>query len=634
MPKDNAARSLSITSHESYADAAVIADLVIQEGLSPASVRKSNDVQRSDSNRSNVSRRKGMKTDQINLAFDGHQTTVDMDSMDKSNGTTDIGKGVILNAQFDNHKDFMNGGNGKAMELQDAGVPKSDAKAKLDAPVSLKDMSVLRRIAFAASFLPSIMFVLCFAVILPCQKKMPCIEEIWTTTLDNTVVTYGPQVPGKVVFTFSREGKFGLQGLDSSTGITAWEEMSESAPRSLTCLHLLSNDSMACLVSDTKGNVHFYNAETGEELLSWNPTNKNVIQGGVNKTVHPSLPIILPDCNMDGVSEVVLSTSPVLLKVLFKGFSVSHDNLPTDLCDDRLDGMVPWTTENGTDIVATCKSGGKDRLLRITQENWCSTLKKNNGTGEIIILDTRPSGTFENSKILPTTDGVIVWSQEEVRMIDLNGQMLWSTNISDHSIKNRFVLHGKFDKSGYQVALFSSDLYANLQITTLNSKTGQSVWNRSMENAEISDVSLVQGSEKDFVTVVLRKVEKDLKNEAVPGANETTTSILNLISTEGTEIKSNVPGSKLTEQISFMELNGENTYKIEEKQVSLSEGEAFSTRVAVISQQEDHKYMELIVLRKPTASASDVSSQLKRINIANWDISISHGNSKCFVNEL
>ncbi|KAG8172923.1 hypothetical protein JTE90_029613 [Oedothorax gibbosus] len=201
-----------------------------------------------------------------------------------------------------------------------------------------------------------------------------------------------------------------------------------------------------------------------EELLSWNPTNKNVIQGGVNKTVHPSLPIILPDCNMDGVSEVVLSTSPVLLKVLFKGFSVSHDNLPTDLCDDRLDGMVPWTTENGTDIVATCKSGGKDRLLRITQENWCSTLKKKNGTGEIIILDTRPSGTFENSKILPTTDGVIVWSQEEVRMIDLNGQMLWSTNISAHSIKNRFVLHGKFDKSGYQVALFSSDLYANLQV--------------------------------------------------------------------------------------------------------------------------------------------------------------------------
>ncbi|KAG8172921.1 hypothetical protein JTE90_029611, partial [Oedothorax gibbosus] len=99
-------------------------------------------------------------------------------------------------------------------------------------------------------------------------------------------------------------------------------------------------------------------------------------------------------------------------------------------------------------------------------------------------------------------------------------------------------------------------------------------------NSKDQRVSLVQGSEKDFVTVVLRKVEKDLKNEAVPGANETTTSILNLISTEGTKIKSNVPGSKLTEQISFMELNGENTYKIEEKQVSLSEGEAFSTRVA------------------------------------------------------
>lgn len=180
MPnKDNVGRSLSITSQESYS-AVIIADLVaeVQDQSSPSADRKTA-VLRS---------RKGGKKDETNLGFDGHQTAVvDVESC-KTNGTTDITKGVILNT--DHTKlggDFLNGAGGKAIEMQDAAVGQGKADAeRVDVAASFKDMSVLRRVAFAASFLPSIMFVLCFAVILPCHKKVPCIEEMWVAALNNT----------------------------------------------------------------------------------------------------------------------------------------------------------------------------------------------------------------------------------------------------------------------------------------------------------------------------------------------------------------------------------------------------------------------------------------------------------------
>lgn len=199
MPnKDNVGRSLSITSQESYS-AVIIADLVaeVQDQASPSADRKTA-VQRSNSARSEVLRsRKGGKKDETNLAFDGHQTSV-VDVEGKTNGTMDITKGVILNT--DHTKlggDYLNGAGGKAIELQDAGQGKADAK-KVDTAASFKDMSVLRRVAFAASFLPSIMFVLCFAVILPCHKKVPCIEEMWAASLNNTGKWFSFLVPDGV----------------------------------------------------------------------------------------------------------------------------------------------------------------------------------------------------------------------------------------------------------------------------------------------------------------------------------------------------------------------------------------------------------------------------------------------------
>ncbi|GBM33115.1 hypothetical protein AVEN_9653-1 [Araneus ventricosus] len=197
MPRQSAARSMSLTSQESYS-AVIIADMVA-EVQSPPEHPDIGKGRKNSAKLENGVDVTAAKKVGVNLGYDDRTdatpaAVVNVGTMDavnvnsnRANGT-DISKGVILNAQFGplNQK-ADNLVTEKSIEMNNAHTAQDAKKeTKAEVPTDFKHMSGPRKVAFIFSFLPSIMFVLCFAVILPCEKKLPCIQEMWSLTLNDT----------------------------------------------------------------------------------------------------------------------------------------------------------------------------------------------------------------------------------------------------------------------------------------------------------------------------------------------------------------------------------------------------------------------------------------------------------------
>ncbi|KAF8787937.1 hypothetical protein HNY73_009485 [Argiope bruennichi] len=260
MPRQNAGRSMSLTSQESYS-AVIIADMVAEIPNPP----EQPDIEQGRKNSAKLENATSSpaRKDGVNLGYDDQNeltppAVVNVDSMDinvnsnRANGT-DISKGVILNAQFGPlDKKADNFITEKSIEMNNAQpVQASDAKKepKAEVPTDFKHMSGPRKVAFIFSFLPSIMFVLCFAVILPCEKKLPCIQEMWTLTLNDTEITTRLQLSSGMLFysyVHGASGTNGLIGRDVKTGNQVLNSSTSYVPHLKGCGKLVENSSDAC----------------------------------------------------------------------------------------------------------------------------------------------------------------------------------------------------------------------------------------------------------------------------------------------------------------------------------------------------------------------------------------------------
>lgn len=171
------ARSPSLTSQESYS-AVIIADLVAEVPIVP---EHELDAAK-------------MTNTRTNLAYDGHidgeasPTVNTTDSDNKKNMRTNgagISRGVILNAVQFGQQEAKSKFDEKPMQLTSP-MSVQVLMQPIPEPHGFKDMSIGRKIAFGFSFLPSIFFVLCFAIILPCNVPKPCVDEVWLISLNNT----------------------------------------------------------------------------------------------------------------------------------------------------------------------------------------------------------------------------------------------------------------------------------------------------------------------------------------------------------------------------------------------------------------------------------------------------------------
>lgn len=166
------ARSPSITSQESYS-AVMITDMIADVNVNPELEGTPKSTK-----------------EETNLAFDGHMdgevksSPLEVVDSTKINGSG-ISKGVILNAVQFNSNDSKKTFDKTSVQLT-APLAVPTMIQPVSEPKGFKDMTLKRKIAFGFSFFPSIFFVLCFAVILPCKVPKQCVEEAWIVTFNNT----------------------------------------------------------------------------------------------------------------------------------------------------------------------------------------------------------------------------------------------------------------------------------------------------------------------------------------------------------------------------------------------------------------------------------------------------------------
>ncbi|XP_054708580.1 uncharacterized protein LOC129218363 [Uloborus diversus] len=606
MPKVSA-RSPSLTSQESCS-AVIIADLVadvpIVDDSHIINRRPSGPKDKKDAKHGyNGPAEETFSPAVVNV---GSMETVNMQSARNGGG---ISKGVILNAtqfgpaetrlKLDSEKKEKDIALSPVSPMQVSQVPES---TKEDIMSGFSEMSLSRKIAFGASFLPSILFVLCFAVILPCQKPVPCIEEKFRLILNDTDVSR-LRIPNNIVFTYKNNLENGAMSIDEN-GEELWKTQMKESANFIECGNFASPDRKDCLVMDKSGVLYLFNELDGK--LIWTRS----ITAGHEAVPHPAF---FPDCDGKDVPEIALAVSKDKVRILSQINKVYDVYIPR--CDTNPSRLTSWGNDTA-DLIFICQKGEKE-VLNVAKD-LCS---RNVRVPQIL---SREIGDLSKGKILPTKDGLAVWIQDEVTFYDFNYNPVWTVSTEPHSNKNRFLLYGKFHTVGRQLALFSSDLNSRFLATRLDIENGNTTWTKSIKNTEASDVSHVEGKQKDFAVVVMKKVKNqdDITTEAVARINSVSTTIVSFIANE--EINFHVlngTGDSLVEEISIMELDGkEDGLIIDKKEILAPNGPMHESTILVNVQESDKRPLTIFVVQKSKDNQVKKSS-IRSIRIANWDSS-------------
>lgn len=589
------ARSQSLTSQDSCS-AVIIADLIadvpVQLDTPPKKVKASKE--------------------ETNFGFDGHldgetspavvsvETEVANKSSMKTNGAS-ISKGVILNAvQFGKTES-----NGKVDEKPIQLTNDLSVTQPTPVPSGFKDMSVLRKMAFIFSFLPSILFVLCFAVILPCNVPIPCVEELWHTSFPNAESTSSLVITPNVAFTLSELGGNYFMTLSESSGSEVSKIKLSARATYLNCGKVLNDKENHCVIMDETGNIHVFNSSDGGFL--WDP-----VSGG--KGI-PALPVILPDCSNDGFDDIVVAVNKTHAKVMYEGNI--YWNFEYDHCDSVPSSLIPWKRNDSSDIIVTCKKGGKDTLVKIPQSTWCRVHDTKKFPGSTWMLHPKMDSAI-GYNLHPTGDGLVMWAGDEVSVILPDGDQLWKISNDSHSDENRFILDGSFTGEDQQIVLLSSDISSRLQVTILNSSDGSVIKSKSFPNSEATDVLKIQGNKRDFLLILLKKSNKNAVTEALEHIDDISTTIVNYIANEEFNDTHIHFSSDISKELAFLDLKDGSLHSIRE--IKSSDSQGFLNKVTVTAAQDKEKDLLHIYL---LTSIFSYAVDIKCIKVANWDISAS-----------
>lgn len=589
MPKQNA-RSPSLTSQESYS-AVIIADLVAE-------------VQVPEEKGPQATIPKSTK-EETNLGYDGHldgesgPATVNPDTKQinlssmKANGAG-ISKGVILNAVQFGQSEPNGKGDDKVIQLTNALSIQTLTQPPPE-PSGFKDMSILRKIAFGFSFLPSIMFVLCFAIILPCNVPKPCVETIWIRTLNNTVPTSSLETAQNVVFTVLEENINYFVALYTNDGSVNYKEKIPAKATYLHCGNFMNKIEKNCFIMDEAGNITVFNSTKG--VFLWDP---------VSGEKHPQ-PITLPHCSGE-VESIAVAVNNTHLKILSDGNVVSRFVFTG--CDSVPSRLLPWTRNGSSDIIIICKNDGQDMIQKVPQNAWCRS--DIGSSGDIWTL--HPKIASRDYILQPIEDGLVLWSGEEVSMLLPDGSEEWKITSDLHSDSNRFILHGNFIGKHKQVALLSSDISTKIQITILNSTDGSMMKSHSINASEATDVIQIQGKERDFVLLVLKTIRKDVVTETLEHITTISTTVINYISNENITDTPLLFAKNTAQELAFLDLDG-TIYSIKNLE------DADSKVSMTVVQERD--FLSIYLLRFLEDSSFPTQTEVRHIKVANWDISTS-----------
>lgn len=596
MPRPSA-RSASITSQESYSAVMItdlVADVPISTECEPDSAKTTKEA--------------------TNFGYDGHMdgeancSIQDRSANSKANGPG-ISRGVILNAVQFGQNNTSTKIDEKPMQMT-ASLPVPTLTQQTPEPKGFKDMSLQRKIAFGFSFLPSILFVLCFAVILPCNVPRPCVEEAWITSFDYTEPTSGLELSEQITLTALKQGKNVLLELNKENGKFSDKTKLSTPPAYLMCGKIMNKDRKECFVMDTHGKIFSFKDSKSKRL--WDPVS--------DTDVLPPSPVILSSCsdNMESMAVVVSNTT---VKVLYSGNKISKFEISN--CGSVPVKLMPWTLKSSSNIVLLCDERGKDRLVKIPKNVWCSLPSENKENP--LVLHTGDLDSIKNSVLLPIEDyGLALWSEDVVSMIHPNGTLLWNVSVLSHSQENRFALHGKFHGEDKQLAILSSNLVSGLKVTLLNPSDGSVLKTASYQDIEVTEVKNIPGKKRDFLLLLLKKMKtaRDMVATAFAQISDISTTIVSLLSNE--ELKDDTP-SPIAVELALLDLDG---HLVTVKQITDEANLSYKTTMAAITDKETDKETAIlrVYLLSTSSNAQMKTTEVRNINVANWDKSTK---SKC-----
>ncbi|XP_015925139.1 uncharacterized protein [Parasteatoda tepidariorum] len=426
-------------------------------------------------------------------------------------------------------------------------------------------------------------------IILSCAGEFICLyfhdDCLYHVLLYVCEITSNLLVPKNVLFTFSKEEGFGVKSLNELTGDIVWENNLTSSSEFLECGKFAYPDKESCLLMDNIGTMYLFDPSDGRKI--WE---RKLNLSNFSLTV-------LPDCNKDGLDEIAVATSKSQIRIL------SMRNIQIKGCDSIPVHLMAWKKQNETDLIFICQEGENETLMKISQEEWCRSDKSE--IAKMSTLTSEKVGILSQSKFLSITEGLILWKHDFVTMLKNDGHQLWSLPTSNHSTKNRFLMSGKFRTDKKEVFLYSSDISSNFQVTLLSAETGEMIETKTIPHLELTEAMLIHGEKSDFILGLKKKPCESLKSQI-------SASVVNILTN-----KEVIP-TRITEEITLMEMDGNDLKTILSQQLDYDKSELYASSFTVVLNND---VVRLFVTTQPQISHLAKSTAIKSITLSNWDTS-------------
>lgn len=405
----------------------------------------------------------------------------------------------------------------KAMEA----AAETNAKTPEEEKGEKKKMSLQRKIAFGFSFLPSVMFVLTFAVILPCEEyKLPggCVKNRWSLIFNQTEIASFFSLPEALLFGYQSTNASisseGLINLNDETGNETWRRPLDSYPEQIKCRNVdVNKDGVTdCLTILSNGDVRAFNLSNGNMFWTFSvnqPADAAVLLTGCSYKEFRPIAVASYSKENTLIVDVLRETDGSVL--------ISREVRLITKCLSSAFSMQPWKHDNETDLVYYCvDSHGFAQIWRVKESDWCPQDEDNS----IIVPQNLKNfdGNRTDSVYLPTTQGLVLWSSTEVTFLYPDGKVKWEYS-TDYIPRHRIVKFGSFYIGGEQVALIATNAsyYTDgTVVSVLESENGKELIQLSHPYRTVNQAIVLKGNETDALlmsAIMVKETEPEQKSD-------------------------------------------------------------------------------------------------------------------------
>ncbi|XP_015903902.1 uncharacterized protein [Parasteatoda tepidariorum] len=370
-------------------------------------------------------------------------------------------------------------------------------------------MSPLRKLAFITSLIMCVLFVIIFVYFIPCTPAKDLARTYrltykWKRIFHNMSFTTPLEFVKNNVSKTSliilgcNNGEPSLIAIQENNGKERWKLHFHSALFSSICnvLDLNSDGIPECLIIGNNGLFAAVDVEKGATL--WYLHNHSDILSP--HSIYG--PAIVPDCDDDGILDIILSyymegenEKAHLAFVSGATGQIIGNLLHLPHCTSPVTETFTWNSQNESHIVLYCSENGNGNLWMISTREACDTaLKVSTKLTLKNIFKIPPFAQDIHFYKLSTVENQLVIVLDGIKFLLLEKhhntfQLKWKTYVEGEQ-HTRILTDGQFIKGGNQ-----------LMITTVN-PSSSTIMGIDLNNGKVTTIAQVVGSVKGGVKLV------------------------------------------------------------------------------------------------------------------------------------